>query len=407
MEFFRDIILTVDKRVFREHPAKRRSLIPYHFEEKHSCYKVRVTYEELEELEKALSDSRPTQGQSPQQYTVKVSAQVMDYIQQIWKEKLQKLQGISLKIEIYPDATHTSSALVMFRAQPGLSRPQCVRLDFVRQQFLTFYQRTASDLEVTSLRLGPHNLEDLKRKFPRLLFKPTSSKDTTVVGPFPYLNQLKRFLSPKSQSFRKHPETSVPAGSAASKPSPSQDESCPICMETIKDEDKQTLRCKHSFCKDCLKTAFVYKPICPICGQLYGVLRGTQPEGGTMTVFTSSSPLPGCERHGTIVIQYHIPSGTQKEEHPNPGQPFVGVSRTAYLPDSSEGRKIVKLLRRAFDQRLTFTIGQSSTSGRNNTVTWNDIHHKTSTGGGPTLYGYPDPDYLSRVREELKVKGIE
>ncbi|XP_029367012.1 protein deltex isoform X3 [Echeneis naucrates] len=104
----------------------------------------------------------------------------------------------------------------------------------------------------------------------------------------------------------------------------------------------------------------------------------------------------------------HInPSGTVQEEHPNPGQPYEGVSRTAYLPDSPEGRKILKLMKRAFDQKLIFTVGRSTTSGRNNAVTWNDIHHKTSVNGGPTLYGYPDPDYLNRVQEELKIKGIE
>ncbi|CAB1459325.1 unnamed protein product [Pleuronectes platessa] len=44
---------------------------------------------------------------------------------------------------------------------------------------------------------------------------------------------------------------------------------------------------------------------------------------------------------------------------------------------------------------------------KDNEVTWNDIHHKTSQSGGPENYGYPDPDYLSRVREELKAKGIK
>ncbi|XP_036955137.1 probable E3 ubiquitin-protein ligase DTX3 isoform X2 [Acanthopagrus latus] len=96
-----------------------------------------------------------------------------------------------------------------------------------------------------------------------------------------------------------------------------------------------------------------------------------------------------------------------EEEHPNPGQPYEGASRTAYLPDSPDGRSILILLRQAFDQRLIFTVGRSTTSGRNNIVTWNDIHHKTSTHGGPTHFGYPDPDYLSRVRDELTVKGIE
>ncbi|KAM6930209.1 putative E3 ubiquitin-protein ligase DTX3 [Xenentodon cancila] len=178
-------------------------------------------------------------------------------------------------------------------------------------------------------------------------------------------------------------------------------------MEPVEAKEKKTLRCKHSFCRDCLKTAFDYKPVCPICGEVYGTLRGTQPERGTMNVTIKSSSLPGYEKCKTIVIHYSIPSGIQKAEHPNPGQPFEGVSRTAYLPDNSEGKLILSLLKRAFDQRLIFTIGRSTTSGRNNMVTWNDIHHKTSMHGGPLHYGYPDPDYLRRVRDELKVKGIE
>ncbi|KAK1174296.1 E3 ubiquitin-protein ligase DTX3L-like [Acipenser oxyrinchus oxyrinchus] len=120
----------------------------------------------------------------------------------------------------------------------------------------------------------------------------------------------------------------------------------------------------------------------------------------------SSISLPGYEKHGTLVIKYDIPSGVQGDEHPSPGQRYWGASRTAYLPDSALGRKVLALLRRAFDQQLIFTIGTSSTSGMSDVVTWNDIHHKTSTHGGPTRYGYPDPDYLRRVQDELKAKGI-
>lgn len=102
----------------------------------------------------------------------------------------------------------------------------------------------------------------------------------------------------------------------------------------------------------------------------------------------------------------------------------------AYLPANEKGTTVLRMLERAFKQGLTFTIGFSRTTGRNNVVTWNDIHHKTRTTGGPERYskyetksikmmclvyvhfhfpdrfGYPDPDYLERVREELEAKGI-
>ncbi|XP_074905966.1 kinesin heavy chain [Buteo buteo] len=93
-------------------------------------------------------------------------------------------------------------------------------------------------------------------------------------------------------------------------------------------------------------------------------------------------------------------------EHPNPGVRYPGTTRVAYLPDCPEGNKVLGLFRKAFDQRLTFTVGTSMTTGRANVITWNDIHHKTNCTGGPQLFGYPDPTYLARVQEELRAKGI-
>lgn len=76
-------------------------------------------------------------------------------------------------------------------------------------------------------------------------------------------------------------------------------------------------------------------------------------------------------------ILFHL-----KESHPNPGAPYYGTTRQAYLPDNREGRQILTLLQRAFDLRQIFTVGQSRTTGYDNVITWNDIHHKTSINGG-------------------------
>lgn len=53
---------------------------------------------------------------------------------------------------------------------------------------------------------------------------------------------------------------------------------------------------------------------------------------------------------------------------------------------------------------MTFTVNRSITTGQDDQVVWNGIHHKTSAGGG--AYGYPDETYLDRVTEELKEKGV-
>lgn len=185
-----------------------------------------------------------------------------------------------------------------------------------------------------------------------------------------------------------------------------QETTCPICLGEI--QNAKTLeKCRHSFCEGCITRALQVKKACPMCGRFYGQLVGNQPQNGRMLVSKDATLLlPSYEKYGTIVIQYVFPPGVQGAEHPNPGVRYPGTTRVAYLPDCPEGNKVLTLFRKAFDQRLTFTIGTSMTTGRPNVITWNDIHHKTSCTGGPQLFGYPDPTYLTRVQEELRAKGI-
>ncbi|ROL42413.1 E3 ubiquitin-protein ligase DTX3L [Anabarilius grahami] len=189
-----------------------------------------------------------------------------------------------------------------------------------------------------------------------------------------------------------------------SKDAHAEEETCAICMDSFTDKKK---RCGHEFCRDCISA--VEKSlgsICPVCKDVYGTLEGNQPNG-TMNVTRSRLSLPGYPHCGTLEITYNIPSGVQTEKHPNPGMPFLGANRQAYLPDNPEGNEVLTLLQRAFQQKLIFTVGRSTTTGAENVVTWSDIHHKTSKYGGPHSFGYPDPDYLKRVKDELKAKGIE
>ncbi|KAF7646035.1 hypothetical protein LDENG_00194800 [Lucifuga dentata] len=336
---------------------------------------------------------------------VEVAEGVMAYILQKRREELKTIQGKIVTIDLLSPSSHSGKVRVTFKPCNVTLKP--VHANLIRQRFVTFYQRMAADLQIRSISVNPCDQKDLERRFPQLLFE--ANRDThgaRVMGPLVQIAALEKFLSHQTFSSRqKEPSSGISVASATRGEQP-EGELCPICMEVIQTTEKQTLWCKHSFCKGCLNKAFEYKSVCPTCGVLYGTLTGTQPERGTMNVTKNKSSLPGYDQYGTIIIEYYIPSGIQKEEHPNPGQPYKGATRTAYLPDSSEGRKVLDLLRKAFDQRLIFTVGYSSTTGRGNMVTWNDIHHKTSTHGGPTCYGYPDPDYLKRVQQELKLKGI-
>lgn len=103
---------------------------------------------------------------------------------------------------------------------------------------------------------------------------------------------------------------------------------------------------------------------------------------------------------GTIVIQYNFNGGVRN------GRNYPPTSRTGYLPDNEDGRKVCNLLKMAFDRKLVFTIGRSVTTGQDHVIVWNGVHHKTNLNGGSANFGYPDQTYLMRVRQELAAKGI-
>ena len=171
--------------------------------------------------------------------------------------------------------------------------------------------------------------------------------------------------------------------------------------------------CSHAFHLQCAKSILDQNGsdeyfVCPICKTVSGTRVGNQPTNGTMTITKQSHQLPGFEYNssGTIVVTYHFYGGIQGPKHPNPGQRYSAASfpRVTYFPDNENGQKVVSLLKVAFDRRLLFTVGRSITSGQDNVITWNGIHHKTSKHGSP--HGYPDANYLDRVLSELKEFGV-
>ncbi|KAG0719506.1 putative E3 ubiquitin-protein ligase DTX2 [Chionoecetes opilio] len=167
--------------------------------------------------------------------------------------------------------------------------------------------------------------------------------------------------------------------------------------------------CKHQFHLACVREmakSFPQFLECPNCKTLHGEKLGNQPLGH-MNVTTVRNSLPGHLDCGTLQITYNISSGIQGPEHPHPGRPYhaIGFPRTAYVPNNEKGKKVVRLLREAWRRRLIFTVGPSVTTGLDNCVTWNEIHHKTewtNTAG----HGYPDPGYLDNALKELALHGV-
>lgn len=192
---------------------------------------------------------------------------------------------------------------------------------------------------------------------------------------------------------------------------PPQSEFCSICRDEFLPESEDCLKLSccvtdHYFHADCILSGLQHSQRCPNCTVLLTAARGTQPPG-TMILHHVPGQLPGeqsCE--SVIVIAYSFPSGIQGPEHPHPGTPYTGTSRRAFLPGSQKGFEILLKFLRAWDARLLFTIGMSVTTGQENTVIWNGIHHKTNVEGGPSRFGFPDATYLSRVEQELAAAGI-
>ncbi|XP_061194321.1 protein mono-ADP-ribosyltransferase PARP14-like [Saccostrea echinata] len=182
-------------------------------------------------------------------------------------------------------------------------------------------------------------------------------------------------------------------------------DTCVICLEPHTKPVELNL-CHHVFCEECIGDFFSRKTACPVCNTVYGKIYGDQPQTGTATIFKEKYSLPGYPKSDTWEILYEFPDGVQLDCHPHPGLPYKGTRRLAFLPATKEGTAVLRMLERAFKQGLIFTVGSSRTTGQSNVVTWNDIHHKTRPNGGPERFGYPDPDYLLRVREELEAKGI-
>ncbi|KAM9713174.1 E3 ubiquitin-protein ligase DTX3L1 isoform 1-T1 [Menidia menidia] len=129
-----------------------------------------------------------------------------------------------------------------------------------------------------------------------------------------------------------------------------------------------------------------------------------QPEG-KMTWVVLHKDLPGFPNVNTVQINYIFPEGIQTQSHPHPGQAFAGQQVSAYLPDNRKGRKVLKLLEKAFYQQLLFTVATNPNG--EDVVTPDSIPLKTNQEGGSINNGYPDPDYFKTLEKTLKDKGIK
>lgn len=92
-----------------------------------------------------------------------------------------------------------------------------------------------------------------------------------------------------------------------------EEEKCAICLERCL-EPKKLSKCGHIFCTGCIVEYFEThgQKKCPVCGLVYGELRGDQPKGGSMrSEIDRGMRLAGHEDVPTFVMTFSFPSGRQ------------------------------------------------------------------------------------------------
>mmetsp|Transcript_37663 Transcript_37663/g.80198 ORF Transcript_37663/g.80198 Transcript_37663/m.80198 type:complete len:428 (-) Transcript_37663:460-1743(-) len=141
---------------------------------------------------------------------------------------------------------------------------------------------------------------------------------------------------------------------------------------------------------------------CPSCSQPYA-LPGPQPSG-TLHIQHSDQSCVGHDGVGSLLLRFEFPNGTQGPNDPEPGRAYRGTDRLCVYPDDEVGWTAVALLFRGFRMGALFKVGTSVTTGAKRVV-W-VVHQKTRHDGGATQHGWPDTEYVTRLKSELMSLGM-
>lgn len=221
-------------------------------------------------------------------------------------------------------------------------------------------------------------------------------RQETRGAPQPYLGTLS-YTKPVKLTAK----TPLPGYTYTLLVSPTDTTECSICLCSPNASTSVQLNdCGHTYHLDCIRRAVACKSQCPNCRHPidHPTPSGHMPSG---TMRVQRDALLSCAGHawGSLLITYNLVAGVQADYHPNPRRSYPSISRTTYLPDTPAGRRLLSRLQDAFRYGLTFRIGTSLTTGRNDVITWASIPHKTSPRGGG--HGFPNPNYFRNCHAAL------
>ena len=200
---------------------------------------------------------------------------------------------------------------------------------------------------------------------------------------------------------------------------------CSICSQSLMlSQDKGRVvqldkaGCFHMFHEQCLGSALERDIHCPTC-HLPVTRQGTSPSG-VLTIAHTTALCGGYTQidsnansgnnggptsssttssNGSIVLVFTFPSGIQQAYHQTPGLPYLGTTRTAYLPNNAQGRALLARMKHAWARGLFFAIGTSQATRKSGVIVWgSSVEFKSQLRG---RYGFPDVDYIARVNSAL------
>jgi len=211
--------------------------------------------------------------------------------------------------------------------------------------------------------------------------------NSSLPTPLPHLFQY----SPVSLQYNAPAELAVPLDTFAT-PIPHATRSatadnCGICLDPLHNKDTVCLKaCPHKFHSECIQQALehngttVFK--CPICRKLVREERVQMPSVTMMIQRCNKTHCGGHEHCGSIVIEYRLSDNIS--------------TATTYLPETEEGRALLKRLKYAFCHGLMFKVG--TPDGQRIPPIFSTIPQKISPTGGD---GFPDPMFFTECNQQL------
>lgn len=120
----------------------------------------------------------------------------------------------------------------------------------------------------------------------------------------------------------------------------------------------------------------------------------------------STHDCEGHEAEGSYRIEYSIKGNFIFHEIVPNSKEGLTQDFKAYLPGGKQGKQVLAVLIKVFEQRFTFCTARSMSDPSVIGIYWGKILHKSSRGGKNKSNGFPHPGYLNDVLSASRALGV-